>query len=188
MERKIGKEKKRAKTKRNSNIFVVVRKYLIREEIWKKRDVDEEIYPLLPSLSPWKSNVPKLYAYIVYTECEYSVKSVSSVYSCNEMYLITCKKNISNDQILEKRKFYKKKFPIHLTKIKMDVMLSPNRGKFWLSITILCLIVILSAKFPILLVEKRFLIIKIFLKGKLVQNLFQYMWLKSKSVKCWAQI
>ena len=35
--RKIGKERKRAKTDRNFNIFGVVRKYLIGEEMGKKK-------------------------------------------------------------------------------------------------------------------------------------------------------
>ena len=39
---RIGKEKKRAKRDRNSNIFGVLRKYLIWEEMGKKRGVGEE--------------------------------------------------------------------------------------------------------------------------------------------------
>ena len=70
--RKIGKERKRADRDRNSNIFGAVRKYLIGEEMGKKRgmgeedprghqgpesifhsnkQIDKEIYPLLPSLT-----------------------------------------------------------------------------------------------------------------------------------------
>ena len=69
----MGKERKRAKRDRNSNIFGAVRKYLIREEVGKKRCVgkedsrchigpesiyqfnkliDKALYPLLASLSP----------------------------------------------------------------------------------------------------------------------------------------
>ena len=61
---RIGKERKSARRDRNSNIFGVVRKYLIGEEMEKKgskgpgsifhfnKQIDKEIYPLLPSLSP----------------------------------------------------------------------------------------------------------------------------------------
>ena len=38
----IGQKRKRAKTERNSNIFGVLRKYLIWEEMGKKRGVGEE--------------------------------------------------------------------------------------------------------------------------------------------------
>ena len=34
------------------------------------KQIDKEIYPLLPSLSPWKTDVQKLFAY---NECEHSV-------------------------------------------------------------------------------------------------------------------
>ena len=66
--RKIGKERERAKRDRNSNIFGVVRKYLIGQEMGKKRgprnhkgpesifhfnkQIVQEMYPLLPSSSP----------------------------------------------------------------------------------------------------------------------------------------
>ena len=60
---RIGKERKRAKRDRNSYMFGIVRKYLIREEMGKKgmghkdpesifhfnKQIDKEIYPLLPS-------------------------------------------------------------------------------------------------------------------------------------------
>ena len=58
---RIGKERKRAKKDRNSNIHGVVRKYLIGEERGYKdpesifqfnKEIYKEIYPLLPFSSP----------------------------------------------------------------------------------------------------------------------------------------
>ena len=94
-----GKERKKAKRDRNSNIFGVVRKYLIGKEMGSKerghkglesifhfnKEIDKEIYSLLPSL---KTEVPKLYAY---NGCEHSVISKYQIVT-KQNVVVLCRK------------------------------------------------------------------------------------------------